>query len=192
MIFVTGLSGSGKSVAAARSGVLPIVPLDSYFHDDHPRLPKWFGRTDWETIESYDLDAAAAAVVALARGADVVIPTYDHQRDARVGQQTVNAAQSFVAEGVYAPEVYELAATAGVTGTLVHIAVPARTAFMARLRRDVRDRNMNPIWAVVRSIRLALRHARYRDSVIARGAELQNRAAAPRRIAELALRTTQS
>jgi uridine kinase len=86
VIFVSGLSGSGKTVAAARSGVTPVLPLDSYFHDDHPRLPKWLGRTDWEAIESYDLDAAVAAVRALASGREVTVPNYDHHANIAVGR----------------------------------------------------------------------------------------------------------
>jgi len=69
VIFIAGLSGSGKTVAAHSSGVVPIVPLDSFFFDEHPQLPKWLRRTDWETIGSFDLDAAVTAVASLASGA---------------------------------------------------------------------------------------------------------------------------
>jgi uridine kinase len=186
VIFVAGLSGSGKTAAATRSGVRPVVPLDSYFLNDQPELPKWLGRTDWETLESYDLDAAASAVVALAGGAEVAVPIYDHHGNARVGSNTVSSAGPFVAEGVYAPEVFERTSRAGIPAVLMLVDVPARAAFFARLRRDVGERHMNPVWALVRSTRLALRHSGYRRSAVGSGAELEGRASAPARIAALA------
>jgi uridine kinase len=186
VIFVGGLSGSGKTVAASRSGLAPVLPLDSYFQDDHPDLPKWLRRTDWETIESYDLDGAHSAVFGLLGGSEVAVPIYDHHRNARVGSRILRARGPFVAEGVYAPEIYEAVAAAGFPAVLLHIDAPARMAFWARLRRDVVERQMNPIWALIRSLRLALRHRQYRRRVAALGADLQPRASAPQRIQQLA------
>lgn len=187
VIFVAGLSGSGKTVAAERSGVLPAVRLDSYFHDAHPKLPRWLGRTDWETVESFNLDAAVEDVFALARGSQVAVPVYDHHSSARVGSEVVTTAGPFVAEGVYAPEVYARAVASGIPSALLLIDVPAHTAYLARVRRDFGERHMNPIWALVRSTRLALRHGRYRQTVVSLGAEAHSRASAPARIAALAL-----
>ena len=187
MIFVAGLSGSGKTVAADRSGVRPVVPLDSYYHDDHVVLPKWLGRSDWEAIGAYDLDNATSAVLALARGVDVDVPVYDHHVNAKIAVQTTRAVGPFVAEGVYAPDVYERVVAAGIAAALVLIDVPARTAFAARIRRDVGDRRMSPVWALVRSSRLVLRHASYRSAVVALGADARSRKVAPARISALAV-----
>jgi uridine kinase len=186
VIFVGGLSGSGKTVAASRSGVVPVLPLDGYFEDDRPDLPKWLGRTDWESLDSYDLNGALSAVFALLRGDCVAVPIYDHDRDARVGSSILMADGAFVAEGVYAPETYEAVAAAGLPAVLLHIDARVSTAFWSRLRRDVGDRRMNPIWAVIRSLRLALRHRRYRRRVAALGADFLPRASAPQRIQQLA------
>jgi uridine kinase len=135
VIFVGGLSGSGKTVAASRSGVVPVLPLDSYFEDAHPDLPKWLGRTDWETIKSYDLDGALSAVFALLDGDCVAVPISDHHRNGRVGSRVLTAHGAFVAEGVYAPETYEAVAAAGLPAVLLHIDAPAGTAFCSRLHR---------------------------------------------------------
>jgi uridine kinase len=186
VIFVSGLSGSGKTVAVSRSGVRPVLPLDSYFRDDRPDLPKWLGRTDWETVESYDLDGAISAVHALADGNEVAVPVYDHHANARVGSKIIRAVGAFVAEGVYAPEVYAAVAATGVPAVLVHIDVGTETALWARVRRDMGQRRMNPVWAVVRSLRLASRHRGYRRSVKRLGADLLSRVSAPSRIRELA------
>jgi uridine kinase len=186
VIFVGGLSGSGKTVAASRSGVIPVLPLDSYFEDARPDLPKWLGRTDWETLDSYNLDGALSAILALLGGDCVAVPIYDHHRNARVGSRILSSEGAFVAEGVYAPETYKAVAAAGFPAVLLHIDAPARTAFCSRLRRDVGDRHMNPIWALIRSLRLAVRHRQYRRMVAALGADLLPRASAPQRIRQLA------
>lgn len=130
MIFVGGLSGSGKTVAAARSGVTPVLSLDAFFKDDHPSLPRWLRRTDWETVDSYDLEGAVAAVLGLASGRAMKVPIYDHHDNARVDSTTLNGSATFVAEGVHAPEVYEAVRETGVPARLLHIQVPARDGFL--------------------------------------------------------------
>jgi uridine kinase len=186
VIFVAGLSGSGKSVAARDSQVPTVLSLDSYFHDDREELPKWFGRTDWETIESFNIGAALDAVLALATGGQVAVPVYDHYKNRAVRHIGLTANGPFVVEGVYAPNVFAQAEKAGLVAKLLLLDVPARTAFAARIRRDVGERHMSMRWAVTRSIRLLLRHGSYRRAAIQLGAEAHDRSAAPRRIAELA------
>jgi uridine kinase len=192
VIFVAGLSGSGKTVASEMSGVCPIVPLDSFFLDEHPKLPKWFGRTDWESIETYDLDAAASSVLALAKGCDVEIPHYDHSANASFSSRTTRSAGPFVAEGVYAPDVYTRAVEAGIQAALLLIDVSPFTAFVSRIRRDIREHRMSSGWAIVRSARLALRHRRYRSTVMALGATARGRDAAPAQITVWALDMSRS
>jgi uridine kinase len=190
VIFVAGLSGSGKTVAASASGVATIIPLDSFFFDERSDLPKWLGRTDWETIRSFNLDAAVSAVVSLAAGNSVDVPIYDHYQNAAVGSTLIAPSGNLVAEGVYAPAVYDRVVREGVSAALLLVDVPAEAAFKARMKRDIGERHMNVVWAIVRSARLFVRHGRYRTAAVARGAELIDRGMAPQRIADLAARPT--
>lgn len=188
VIFIAGLSGSGKTVAASASGVATVLTLDSFLFADRPDLPKWLGRTDWDTIRSFDLDAAVSAVVSLAAGASVDVPVYDHHRNSAAGSTTGTAGGPVVAEGIHAPAVYERVLREGVEAVLLLLDVAGQKVFIARVRRDVNQHHMNPIWATVRSARLLFRHRPYRRGAVALGAELVDRAAAPRRIADLAAR----
>jgi uridine kinase len=185
VIFVAGLSGSGKTRAAESSGI-PSLTLDSFYLDATPSIPRWLGRPDWETLRSYDLREAISAVRSLARGEPVEIPTYDHYASQVIGSVAATPAPVFVAEGVYAPLVYSAVSREGIEAALLAIDVPARKALLARLRRDIRARHMNLLWALVRSSRLYARHSHYRREALKQGAEFVSRESAPLRIRELA------
>jgi uridine kinase len=186
VIFVAGLSGFGKTVASSASRVTPILSLDAYFYSQHPGLPRWLGRTDWETIDSYDIDRAVSAVISLASGVSVDVPIYDHSRNVASGFSRLTSTGTLIAEGVYAPAVFERLSNEGIEAKLLLIRVSATTAFVTRLRRDIGQRHMNPVWAVIRSARLAFRHRRYIQTVLRLGAEDVDRESAPRRIAAIA------
>jgi uridine kinase len=191
VIFVAGLSGAGKTVAASASGVRTVVPLDSFFFSARASLPRWLGRIDWETIESYDLSAAISAVRSLAHGLDVEIPSYDHRWDKVVGSTTIRPADPIIAEGVYAPDVFKQLAPEGLEARLLLIDTSVVSTLASRLRRDIGDRHMHPLWAVLRSSRLVFRHRKYRREVIAAGGEVVSRIAAASRIAAIAAAPSQ-
>jgi len=166
--------------------VSPVISLDAFFYDDKPGLPKWLGRTDWEAVASYDVDRAVITVMELARNLSVEVPLYDHALDATTGTTRIGPTEGFVAEGVYAPLVFERLRIEGIDARLLLLTVPNRTAFCARLARDIGQRDMNPLWAVLRSARLACRHRRYIKAALQLGAEPVDRQSAPRLISAIA------
>jgi uridine kinase len=185
VIFVGGLSGTGKTFLASASR-LPVLSLDRFFFSvSQPDLPKWFGRPDWESMESFEIDAAVAAVSQLAHGHPTSVPMYDHIDDQRVGTEVVHPAPVVVAEGVYAPHVYAHAIQQGIPSRLLVMRTGVVNAFVARLVRDVRDRKMNCAWAVLRSSRLAIRHRSYLSEAREAGAELVTRESALSRLLKL-------
>ena len=68
-MLLCGPSGSGKSLVAARSG-LPVLRLDDFYKEgDDPTLPLVTGSSDidWDHPDSWDADAAVAAIAGAVR-----------------------------------------------------------------------------------------------------------------------------
>ncbi|MGI9156955.1 MAG: uridine kinase family protein [Marmoricola sp.] len=161
VIVVAGPSGSGKSRLAGRLG-LPVLNLDDFYRSAGdpvlPRLPG--GLVDWDSPVSWLYDEAVDALESLCRDGLVDVPEYDISCDGRVGHRLLDldAADLFVAEGVFAQEVVGECRTRGLLADAIcvtqHPQHPAVT-FWRRLVRDLRERRKPPLVLVCRGLRLA-------------------------------------
>lgn len=148
-MLLAGPSGSGKSRLATLLGC-PRLNLDDFYHDeDHPGLPLT-GRTvgpgappavDWDDLRSWDADAAVAAIVALCRSGRAEVPVYDIATSRRTGMRTMtlDGAGTFVAEGLFAPDVVPLCRAAGVPTDALYLDRPRTQNLVLRFARDVSE-----------------------------------------------------
>lgn len=109
MILLAGPSGSGKTSLAARTG-LPVLALDNFYKDgDDPTLPELPGGTgtDWDAPQSWNADAAVAAIAALCAEGAADTPVYDIAASAATGRVRIDLGGSpvFIAEGIFAAEI---------------------------------------------------------------------------------------
>lgn len=89
VIVLGGPSGSGKTRLAERLG-LPVVPLDEFYKDgDDPTMPRIGGHLDWESPQSWKLDAAMTALEAICIDGTVEIPTYSYAENRATGSRTI-------------------------------------------------------------------------------------------------------
>ena len=152
IVLLTGPSGSGKSVLAARSG-LPTVGLDDFYRDgdedDLPRDPA--GRIDWDDVGSWDADAALAALQALATTGRTQLPIYDIASDRAVGTRhlDIGDAPLVIAEGIFAAELIGPCRARGLLADALCLANGRNRTFRRRLARDLRESRKAP-WTLVR------------------------------------------
>ncbi|MFF0199245.1 uridine kinase [Streptomyces sp. NPDC005017] len=143
VVLLCGPSGSGKSLLAARSG-LPVLRLDDFYKEgDDPTLPKVAGSSDidWDHPESWDADAAVAAITELCRTGRTGIPVYDISLSARTGTDSVDIGRTplFIAEGIFAAEIVRRCQELGVLADALCLSRgPVRT-FRRRFLRDLRE-----------------------------------------------------
>ncbi|MFE1438072.1 uridine kinase [Streptomyces sp. NPDC058739] len=143
VVLLCGPSGSGKSLLAARSG-LPVLRLDDFYKEgDDPTLPKVAGSSDidWDHPESWDADAAVAAITELCRTGRTGIPVYDLSLSARTGTDSVDIGRTplFIAEGIFAAEIVRRCQELGVLADALCLSRgPVRT-FRRRFLRDLRE-----------------------------------------------------
>lgn len=139
MILLAGPSGSGKSTIVRAAG-LPIVYLDDFYKaGSDPTLPvhPQLGIVDWDHPDSWDRDAAIAALEQLCREGCAEVPVYDISADGPNGTRTIRVDdQPFVAEGVFAPE---LVAELQERGLLLDAIVVRRDRWKNLVRRVTRD-----------------------------------------------------
>ena len=151
VILLAGPSGSGKSRVARLSGC-PQLALDDFYHDgDHPALPRTLGIVDWDDIGSWDAVGAVAAVVALCRTGVAEVPRYDIARSTRTGTHLVElgASRTFVAEGVFAPDIASDCRAAGLDVEALYLDRPRTVTLLLRLVRDLSERRKPP-WILLR------------------------------------------
>ncbi|MFD3657457.1 uridine kinase [Streptomyces sp. NPDC058620] len=143
VVLLAGPSGSGKSSLAARTG-LPVLRLDDFYKEsDDPTLPVVTGSTDidWDSVRSWDADAAVAAVAELCRTGRTDVPVYDIATSARVGHEVFHIERTplFVAEGIFAADIVERCQELGLLADALCLRGRPSTTFRRRLLRDVRE-----------------------------------------------------
>ncbi|MFI6287127.1 uridine kinase [Streptomyces sp. NPDC051018] len=143
VVLLAGPSGSGKSSLAARTG-LPVLRLDDFYKEgDDPDLPLVAGSrdVDWDSPDSWDADAAVAAIEELCRTGRTAVPVYDIAASARVGWDTFGAdgAPLFVAEGIFAADIVSRCRELGVLADALCLRGRPSTTFRRRLLRDLRE-----------------------------------------------------
>nr|WP_229880068.1 uridine kinase [Streptomyces echinoruber] len=168
VVLLCGPSGSGKSLAAARSG-LPVLRLDDFYKEgDDPTLPLVEGSSDidWDHPLSWDADVAVEAIARLCATGSATVPVYDIARSARTGETTLHLGGSplFVAEGVFAAEIVRRCRELGVLADALCLTRGPLTTFRRRFLRDVREgRKSVPFllrrgWRLMRAERSIVAH----------------------------------
>ncbi|MEV5435686.1 uridine kinase [Streptomyces sp. NPDC052682] len=143
VVLLCGPSGSGKSLLAARSG-LPVLRLDDFYKEgDDPTLPLVAGSSDidWDHPDSWDADAAVAAIAELCRTGRTHVPLYDIALSARTGEDTVDIGRTplFIAEGIFAAEIVSRCRDLGLLADALCLSRGAVTTFRRRFLRDLRE-----------------------------------------------------
>lgn len=190
VVVLSGPSGSGKSRLAERlrrRHGWPIVRLDDFYHDlDHPDLPcsDDLGIVDWDHPDSWDREAAIAALSRLCETGSAEMPVYDISVSRAVGRHLVTARPDdlVLAEGIFAAEAIAGLRTAGLLHSGWCIRHHRWHTFVLRLVRDLAERRKPPLTLLRRGMLLT----RGERAVVARQVALGGRAAAPRQ-AERAL-----
>ncbi|OIJ65078.1 uridine kinase [Streptomyces mangrovisoli] len=195
-MLLCGPSGSGKSLLAARAG-LPVLRLDDFYKEgDDPTLPQVLGSSDidWDHPESWDADAAIAAITDLCRTGRTHIPVYDLSLSARTGEELVDIGPTplFVAEGIFAAEIVARCRDLGVLADALCLSRGPVTTFRRRFLRDLREGRKSVPFLLRRGWRLM----RAERSIVARqsalGAHACDRDEAMARLAAAAGRSPQS
>lgn len=143
VVLLSGPSGSGKSLLAARSG-LPVLRLDDFYKEgDDPTLPLVEGSSDidWDHPLSWDTDAAVAAIEELCRTGRTTVPAYDISLSARTGAETLHAEGTplFVAEGIFAAEIIVRCRELGLLADALCLTRGPVTTFRRRFLRDLKE-----------------------------------------------------
>ncbi|GAA3792243.1 uridine kinase [Streptomyces phyllanthi] len=143
VVLLSGPSGSGKSLLAARSG-LPVLRLDDFYKDgDNPTLPLVEGSSDidWDHPLSWGTESAVAAIEELCRTGSTTVPTYDISLSARTGTETLRVERTpvFIAEGIFAAEIVARCRELGVLADAICLTRGPLTTFRRRFLRDLRE-----------------------------------------------------
>jgi uridine kinase len=159
VVILAGPSGSGKSRLATRlqeAHGWPIVRLDDFYrnHDD-PLAPRHetLGITDWDHVDSWDGEAALAALEQLVTTGRTLTPEYDISRSQAVGEQEITCRSDdlVLAEGIFAAELIGPLRERGLLRTAYCIRHGHRLmTFLFRLGRDLVERRKPPLVLVRR------------------------------------------
>ena len=159
VVLLAGPSGSGKS-RLVTALACPQVNLDDFYRDEddpaNPRTTRTVGAgeapaVDWDDIGSWDADAALAALVSLCRTGTAEVPVYDIASSRRTGTRTVDLgdARTFVAEGLFAPDLVPAARAAGLEMDALYLDRPRLQTLLFRFVRDVSE-HRKPLAVLVR------------------------------------------
>ncbi|MFC9908886.1 uridine kinase [Streptomyces sp. NPDC127197] len=143
VVLLCGPSGSGKSLLSACSG-LPVLRLDDFYKEGtDPTLPLVAGSSDidWDHPESWDADAAVAAIEELCRTGRTNVPVYDISLSARTGEDTVDIGRTplFIAEGVFAAEIVTHCRELGILADALCLSRGSVRTFRRRFLRDLKE-----------------------------------------------------
>ncbi|MFE9633739.1 uridine kinase [Streptomyces sp. NPDC006463] len=161
VVLLTGPSGSGKSVLAARSG-LPVLRLDDFYKEGaDPTLPLVEGSSDidWDSPGSWDAQAAVAAIAELCAAGRTEVPVYDIATSARTGTETLDISRSprtplFIAEGIFAADIAARCQELGLLADAICLRGRPSTTFRRRLARDLREGRKSVPFLLRRGFRL--------------------------------------
>ncbi|MDN5724375.1 MAG: hypothetical protein L0G99_00385 [Propionibacteriales bacterium] len=147
----------------------PSVSLDDFYRDgDHPDLPQTLGIVDWDDIASWDADGAVATLSELLATGRAEVPVYSIAANARTGSRTVDlddvggpgrsrapgCSGVIVAEGIFAPQMFERCRDAGLPVTAIWLDRPRTLSLVLRLVRDLREGRKRPGVLVRRGLAL--------------------------------------
>jgi uridine kinase len=163
VIVLAGPSGAGKTHLAERLE-LPVLRLDDFYKDgDDPTLPRidlagGEPIVDWDHPDSWNSDAAVAAVDELCRIGCTDAPVYDIALNSRTGHRVLDLGDSayFVAEGIFAQEVVGECRRLGLLAGAVCVTQHPAVTFVRRLTRDLREHRKPPFVLVRRGLHLLL------------------------------------
>ncbi|WP_393060089.1 uridine kinase [Streptomyces sp. LN549] len=172
VVLLAGPSGSGKSSLAVRTG-LPVLRLDDFYKEaGDPTLPLVTGSTDidWDSAQSWDADAAVAAITELCRTGRTDVPVYDIATSSRTGHEALHIERTplFVAEGIFAADIVERCQSLGLLADALCLRGRPSTTFRRRLLRDLREGRKSVPFLLRRGWRLMRAERR----IVARQAEL--------------------
>ena len=159
LVLLAGPSGSGKSRLVSALAC-PRVNLDDFYRDEgdpaNPRTSTTVGAdeapaVDWDDVGSWDADAALAALVSLCRTGSAEVPVYDIATSRRTGSRTTDlgAAATFVAEGLFAPDLVPACRAAGLEMDALYLDRPRLQNLLFRFVRDVSE-HRKPLAVLVR------------------------------------------
>lgn len=154
--------------------------LDDFYKDaDAPDLPRSeeLGMVDWDHPDSWDEDAAIAALRQLLGTGTASMPVYDISVSRATGTHTVTARPGdlVIAEGIFAAEAIPALRDAGLLHSAWCIRHHRMKTFVLRLLRDLKERRKPPLTLVHRGWVLM----RDEPRVVARHVELGARCATP-------------
>lgn len=172
VVVLAGPSGAGKSRLAGRLG-LPLLRLDDFYRaGDEAGLPRISeganaGLVDWDHPDSWDLDAALAALAVLCEEGAADVPVYSIAANGRTGTQHLDlqGARLLVAEGIFAPEVVPALRERDLLAAAYCLRQHPLVTFWRRLTRDLREHRKPPLVLVRRGVallrgqRAVVRHA---------------------------------
>lgn len=172
VILLSGPSGSGKSLLAARSG-LPVLRLDDFYKEgDDPTLPQVEGSADidWDHPLSWDADVAVAAIEELCRTGATTVPTYDISLSARTGAEALRIERTpvFIAEGIFAAEIVGRCRELGLLADALCLTRGPVKTFRRRFLRDLKEGRKSVPFLLRRGWRLM----RLERTIVARQTEL--------------------
>jgi uridine kinase len=152
VVILAGPSGAGKSRLAARLHAAhgwPIFRLDDYYRDeDDPAVPRRedLGIVDWDHPASWHADRAVASLCELVDTGHTRTPVYDISASRAVGHRELTARPDdlVLAEGIFAAEVVERLAGAGVLHSAWCVHHHPVVTFVRRLARDLREHRKPP------------------------------------------------
>ena len=159
LVLLAGPSGSGKSRLVS-AVACPRVNLDDFYRDEddpaNPRTTTTVGAdeapaVDWDDVGSWDADAALAALVALCLTGTAEVPVYDIASSRRTGSRTIDLgeARTFVAEGLFAPDLVPAARAADLEMDALYLDRPRLQTLLFRFVRDVSE-HRKPIPVLIR------------------------------------------
>jgi uridine kinase len=163
VIILAGPSGAGKTHLAERVD-LPILHLDDFYkYGDDPTLPRinlagGVPIVDWDHHDSWNSEAAVAAVEELCRTGCTDAPVYDIALNSRTGHRVLDLGDSayFLAEGIFAQEIIGECQRRGLLADAICVTQHPAMTFVRRLARDLREHRKPPFVLVRRGLHLLL------------------------------------